>query len=102
PVTPKDLVLSTPYQGLPTELIVDGEIIEENLRQVGLDRAWLINSLTQRGITSPDQVFYASLNTQGELYTSRRASKAQSSCGNSIGPSSPAIGPADAGHLAQD
>lgn len=70
PVTPKDLGLSTPYQGLPTELIVDGEIIEENLRQVGLDRAWLINSLTQRGITSPDQVSYASLNTQGKLYTS--------------------------------
>lgn len=70
PVTPKDLGLPTPYQGLPTELIVDGEIIEENLRQVGLDRAWLLNSLAQRGIASPDDVFYASLNTQGELFTS--------------------------------
>lgn len=70
PVTAKDLGISTEYQGLPTELIVDGEIIDKNLEQVGLDRGWLINTLVQRGINSPKEVFYASLNTQGELYTS--------------------------------
>ena len=70
PVTPKDLNLPTEYKGLPVELIVDGEILDQNLRQVGLDRAWLVNALAQREINSPKEVFYASLNTQGELFTS--------------------------------
>lgn len=70
PVTPKDLDLSTDYKGLPTELIVDGKVIEQNLNQVQLDRAWLVDALRERGIASPRDVVYASLNTQGELYVS--------------------------------
>jgi len=70
PVTPRDLNLPTAYKGLPTELIVDGELIPQNLKQVGLDRAWLMERLSQQGIGSIKDVFYASLNTQGELFVS--------------------------------
>lgn len=70
PVTPKDLDLPTAYKGISTELIVDGEVIEQNLKQVQLDREWLLDQLRARGIASPDAVVYASLSTQGELYVS--------------------------------
>lgn len=70
PVTPADLGIPTQYEGLPTELIVDGVVIEQNLRQVKLDAAWLLDQLRSRGITSPREVAYAALNSKGELYVS--------------------------------
>ncbi len=70
PVTPNDMNLPTAYQGLPTELIVEGTVIEQNLKQVNLDKTWLANELRARGIASPKEVGLASLNTQGELYIS--------------------------------
>lgn len=68
PVTPKDLQLSTNYSGLSVELICDGEIMEENLTNINLDRTWLEQQLQSRGITDPTEVFLAAINTKGELY----------------------------------
>ena len=69
PVTPQDLQIPTPYVGLPTELIVDGQVIHQNLKQVHLDEQWLREELGRRGL-KPEDVFLASLNTKGELYVS--------------------------------
>lgn len=72
PVTPQDLQMSTPYKGLPTELIVDGVVLDRNLQSVHLDRDWLQSQLAAHGIQSPRQVLYAALDTQGKLYVDRR------------------------------
>lgn len=69
-VTPSDLGLSTRYKGIPTELIVDGKVVQQNLQQVNLNVEWLLGELKSRGIHHPKEVAYASLNTQGELYIS--------------------------------
>jgi len=68
PVTPADLGIATQYDGLPTELIVDGEVQLQNLEDVGLSLEWLSRELQSRGIQSPADVFYAALNTRGELF----------------------------------
>jgi uncharacterized membrane protein YcaP (DUF421 family) len=68
PVTPKDLNIPTSYSGISTELIYDGVIFDQNLRQVNLDRGWLQTELKKRGINDPSEVFLALLNTHGELY----------------------------------
>lgn len=68
PVTPKDLNISTNYQGLSTELIYDGVVLEQNLKLVNLDRNWLAQKLKENGISAPSEVMLAALNTQGELY----------------------------------
>lgn len=68
PVTPRDLKLSTNYRGLSVELIYDGEILEENLANINLDKAWLETQLQSRGIHDPSEVFLASINTTGDLY----------------------------------
>ena len=51
PVTPQDLKIPTVYKGMSTELIYDGKIIEQNLKQVNLDRHWLEEELKKQGIT---------------------------------------------------
>lgn len=71
PVTPEDLGLTTEYKGLATELISDGQIIEQNLIQLGKDQAWLMSELAQQGIHQLEEVAFAVLNTKGELYVDR-------------------------------
>ncbi len=68
PVTAKDLGIDTEYEGIPTEMIVDGEVQEQNLQDVGLSYEWLKEELGRRGIASPRDVFYAVLNTRGQLF----------------------------------
>ena len=72
PVTPQDLNLPTNYEGLPSELIVDGTVIEQNLIQNNLDEEWLFRELEKQGVRSADEVLYASLDSAGNLYVDRR------------------------------
>lgn len=68
PVTPADMGIPTAYEGLPTPLIVDGRLDRRNLANVNLDEQWLLDQLKQRGLSSPRQVLYASLDTKGNLF----------------------------------
>lgn len=68
PLTPADLQVPTEYEGVPTELIVDGEILFENLKQVNLDEKWLEQQLKAQGVEDVSQVDYAVLRSNGSLY----------------------------------
>ncbi len=72
PVTLQDLNLPGKYRGIPCELVVDGVIIEQNLAQNNLDREWLLEELKKQGVQSLDEVFYASLDTDGRLYVDKK------------------------------
>lgn len=67
-VTPRDLGLATGYEGLPTVLIEDGRIRQENLAKVHLTEEWLVQQLQQKGILNLKDVLLASLDTEGNLY----------------------------------
>jgi len=68
PVTPEDLNIPTKYEGVSTEIIVDGLVVYQNLQQNNLDEQWLINQLKARGYNSPKDIKYASLDVDGNLY----------------------------------
>ncbi len=68
PATPNDLGVATGYEGLPVELVYDGQVIDKNLKGARLDRGWLEKRLETRGIPSLDKVLLAQLNTDGTLY----------------------------------
>ncbi|MCT4542876.1 MAG: DUF421 domain-containing protein [Vallitalea sp.] len=67
-LTPNDMSIPTGYQGLSTELIYNGVVMEHNLQKVNLNRRWLDSQLKTRGIKNPQEVYLAMLNTSGELY----------------------------------
>jgi uncharacterized membrane protein YcaP (DUF421 family) len=75
PVTPNDLNLDTPYKGLATEIIKDGEVLEQNLRQNNLDFNWLYNQLRENSVSSVSDVMLAHLNTDGTLYLDLKKQK---------------------------
>ncbi len=70
PLTPSDLSLDTKYTGLTKDIIIDGKIMTENLAKTNLDKKWLINQLKKEKIQDITKVFYAGLDTEGNLYTS--------------------------------
>jgi uncharacterized membrane protein YcaP (DUF421 family) len=74
PVTPRDLGITTSYEGLPYPLVTDGEVKYKYLSQLGLTIAWLKEELKKKGIRDPADVLLASLDTSGELYVVKKES----------------------------
>jgi uncharacterized membrane protein YcaP (DUF421 family) len=68
PVSPQDLNIPTQYEGLPLDLVIDGNINYENLKFSGLDTNWLIRKLSGFGINNIKDVLFASLDSEGNLY----------------------------------
>ncbi|WP_027400566.1 DUF421 domain-containing protein [Anaerovorax odorimutans] len=68
PLTPKDMQIKTDYSGLGTELIYNGLVIDKNLKQINKDKIWLFSELKSSGVRDISEVFYAALDSSGELY----------------------------------
>lgn len=71
PATPKDMNIPVSPTGISTELIYDGILIEENLRQLNKDKAWLMNQLKMKGINDISEAFLVTLNPAGDLYVDK-------------------------------
>ncbi len=74
PVEPQDLKISPEYEGLPITLIIDGQVINDNLKKVQLDMVWLQNELGKYGIKNVKDVFFASLDAHKQLYYQLKSS----------------------------
>lgn len=72
-VTKKDIRLpvNQPLY-LPTDIIVDGKIVKQNLRKLNLNREWVDNQLKKTGVHSIHDVFYAEIQSDGTLYIDKR------------------------------
>ncbi|WP_027340802.1 DUF421 domain-containing protein [Halonatronum saccharophilum] len=67
-VNPEDLNINTNYEGVPHSLIVDGKVYHKNLEKIGLTSEWLKNELSNFGIEDLSQVFFASIDSSGNLF----------------------------------
>lgn len=70
PATAEDMGLNPEYKGLSLPVIVEGKIYEENLIKLNLSKDWLNTQLKESKIDSANSVFFASVNSQGQLYVS--------------------------------
>jgi uncharacterized membrane protein YcaP (DUF421 family) len=71
PLTAKDMNITKKSSGISTELIYDGILIEENLRQLNKDKKWIISQLKSMGIKDISEVFLATLNPAGSFYVDK-------------------------------
>ena len=67
PVTPEDMKLSPEQETLSTEVIMDGRILEENLKRMGLNAAWLDKQLRTQGVHDAKAVFLGLCDAQNKL-----------------------------------
>lgn len=70
-VTRKDLNLPAPaLKYMPAELIVDGQVVEKNLKEFKITRSWLEEQTRSQGYNGLDDIFYAELLSDGSVYFS--------------------------------
>lgn len=79
PVSPDDLNIDTPYEGLPLTLIIDGVLKKENLAKADRDEQWLLTELGKSGLSHWKQVFIATLDTSGKLFIQTKRKKGDNS-----------------------
>ncbi len=72
PLTPKDMNIETPYKGLMVELIIDGRIISNHLSFINRDERWLMTRLNQENVNRLEDVVFAGLQSDGQLYVSTK------------------------------
>lgn len=68
PLTAKDLNIYKSKTGISRELIYDGEIVEDNLREINRDKEWLKAELQKRKIQDTSEVFLATINQNNQIY----------------------------------
>lgn len=57
PVNPTDMNLAPSPEKISTEVIMDGRILDDNLKRIGLDTKWLQKELKEQGYQSAKQIF---------------------------------------------
>lgn len=67
PVTPSDLNVSPEAASINVNIIMDGRILHENLKNSGHDEMWLQKQLVSQGFEKPEQIFLATLDNQNNL-----------------------------------
>ena len=68
-VTKSDMNIPlSPFKYIPSEIIVDGKVILDNLKELGLNEHWLDIQLKKQNISSIRDVFYAEIQNDGTLF----------------------------------
>ena len=57
PINPQDVNLSPQAEYINTEVIMDGRILDENLRRMGLDSKWLEKQIKEQGYKNAGEIF---------------------------------------------
>lgn len=70
-VTIGDLNLKPSLEAIPTELVIGGQIIYENLSKMKMDGKALLNELKKHGVKRIDEVMYASMDYNRKVYVDK-------------------------------
>ncbi len=67
-VTREDLNISGQYEAPAVEIIIDGDLIDSNLKLANISKAKLESELKKMNIQSTKDVFFASVGSDGQLF----------------------------------
>ncbi|KGP73076.1 hypothetical protein N782_07490 [Pontibacillus yanchengensis Y32] len=59
PLTPNDIGIQPPYEGIPLSVIVEGVIQYRNLRLIDKNEEWLLEQLHEKGFPNTNHIFFA-------------------------------------------
>lgn len=67
PLTPEDMQLQPEQEYINASIIMDGQLLDQNLKHAGRDMEWLHTQLKAHGLSDPSEVFFAAFNAPDEL-----------------------------------
>lgn len=68
PITPKILGMTTENESEPQIVIVDGQLIEQSLKDTGYTKEWLLGEAMKQGADSLQDVYLAQIDAKGNVY----------------------------------
>lgn len=72
PLTPYNMKINVTSSGIDKDIIIDGIVVDENLKDIGLDEEWLKSELNKQNIKEISEVFYAGVDNSQKLYISKK------------------------------
>ena len=72
PITPEDMNIKVKSLSLINDIIIDGKIIDRNLKIAGIDKVWLQSELKRKSINNIEEVFYAGIDQNKKLIISEK------------------------------
>ena len=76
PVQPADLQMQPEHETPAVTLIIDGKIQRQHLQNLGHSEEWLQKKLAKHSISSAEQVFFMSIDFQGDVFCQLKAKEA--------------------------
>ncbi|MZK51092.1 DUF421 domain-containing protein [Clostridium beijerinckii] len=73
PVTSSQMNIKAVSEGLMKDVIIDGNLIEENLKAAGVDRNWIKGELQKQNINDLSDVFYGGIYGNKQLHISKKS-----------------------------
>ena len=67
PITPNDMAINTTSSGLCANVIIDGNIMERNLKNIGLNKDWLIHNLETLGFENYQKIFLCTVDSNKKI-----------------------------------
>ena len=73
-ITPEDLGIKPDYEGIPYDLVVDGKIMEENLRAINKDYKWLKKQVNKFEF-EPEDALIVTIDGKGQIFCQKKMEK---------------------------
>lgn len=70
-IIPEDLNISPDYEGIPYDLVVDGKVMTENLKELGKNYKWL-EKQTEKFHIKPEDALVVTLDAKGQIYCQKK------------------------------
>lgn len=64
---PEDFGMAPEYEGIPYDLVVDGKIMQENLKKIGKNEAWLRKAVSKFK-TTPEKALVVTYDGKGQIF----------------------------------
>lgn len=71
---PEDFSIMPDYEGIPYDLVVDGKIMEENLRKIGRNYSWLEKQVEKFGY-KPEEALIVTFDGKGQIFCQKKGEK---------------------------
>lgn len=72
PATPEDFNIMPEYEGIPYDLIVDGKVMNDNLKKIGRNYAWLKKEVNKFGF-EPEDALIVTLDGKGQIFCQKKS-----------------------------
>ena len=71
---PEDFGIEPEYEGIPYDLVVDGKIMDENLRTLGKNYQWLKKQVNKFGY-NPEEALIVTIDGKGQFFSQKKDKK---------------------------